>query len=83
MGCRERKIHIGRGEHSLCLMSLIIMVSRLAISLWREGGRRWVMNFHVSSWPTENLQFKYYYHYLLYCWMITLTKHEGLHESAT
>ena len=41
MGCRERKIHVG-GEHLLCLMSLMIMVSRLAISLWRErGGGGW------------------------------------------
>ena len=73
MGCRERKIHVG-GEHLLCLMSLMIMVSRLAISLWREeggreGGRRWVISFHVlkvDQQRTSNSS-TIYYHYLPYC----------------
>ena len=51
MGGRERKIHVS--DHSLCLMSLIIMVSRLAISLWREGGREEV-GYELSCFKLAN-----------------------------
>lgn len=80
MGCRERKIHVG-GEHLLCLMSLMIMVSRLAISLWREGGREEV-GYKLSCFKLANREppIRVLYTITIYhiaSWMITLTKHES------